>query len=58
MWKGYRDADVAWIKVRETEERQDSKIGVVIYASRRGLLELWDLTTFTCLGAVQVRSGA
>ncbi|XP_052787528.1 rab3 GTPase-activating protein non-catalytic subunit-like isoform X1 [Mya arenaria] len=47
MWKGYRDAQVGWVEVREEEgphsaSRQSrSAQFLVIYAARRGILEIW-----------------
>ncbi|KAL3873895.1 hypothetical protein ACJMK2_036974 [Sinanodonta woodiana] len=47
MWKGYRDAQVGWIQVYEEESASGRTRGghvaqfLVIYASRRGLLEVW-----------------
>eukprot|EP00927_Polykrikos_kofoidii_P023126 TRINITY_DN21399_c0_g1_i1.p1 TRINITY_DN21399_c0_g1~~TRINITY_DN21399_c0_g1_i1.p1 ORF type:complete len:596 (+),score=80.12 TRINITY_DN21399_c0_g1_i1:110-1897(+) len=38
FWKGYRDADVAWFR-----EPLHGHLALVIYASRRGLLELWSV---------------
>lgn len=55
IWKGYRDAQVAWmheVRVSRAEEAtqkircagdDDAAMGLVIYAPRRGLLELWDV---------------
>lgn len=46
LWKGYRDAQVAWIVQPSpghlTDDSQGS-MGLFIYAPRRGLLELWDV---------------
>lgn len=54
MWRGYRDAEVAWIKIlKNVESREIQTIGVLIYASRRGLLELWDTQSFERLAAGQ-----
>ncbi|KAH3848320.1 hypothetical protein DPMN_090680 [Dreissena polymorpha] len=47
MWKGYRDATVGWVEVKEEEESHShvrqcrSAQFLVIYASRRGILEIW-----------------
>ncbi|KAJ8045799.1 Rab3 GTPase-activating protein non-catalytic subunit [Holothuria leucospilota] len=57
MWKGYRDAQCGWIQVRE-EQHPDKSSGsktdgmkqslrrvalfLVIYAPRRGILEVWN----------------
>lgn len=57
IWKGYRDAQVAWIHevrqgsgVRAEDVHklrlggdEDATTGLVIYAPRRGLLEIWDV---------------
>lgn len=37
MWKGYRDAQVAWIKAGD----EVAALHLAIFAPRRGLLELW-----------------
>jgi hypothetical protein len=34
MWKGYRDAQVAWME-------QDDALFLVMYAPRRGIMEVW-----------------
>jgi len=49
MWKGYRDAQVGWVEVQEDqppEQHQSHQprrraIFLVIYAPRRGILEVW-----------------
>lgn len=41
MWKGYRDAHVAWLPRSPTGFSDGAAL--VIYAPRRGLLELWDI---------------
>jgi len=45
LWKGYRDAQVAWIRepICSGCVTDDPWLGLVIYAPRRGLLELWDV---------------
>eukprot|EP00929_Paragymnodinium_shiwhaense_P074959 TRINITY_DN38337_c0_g1_i1.p1 TRINITY_DN38337_c0_g1~~TRINITY_DN38337_c0_g1_i1.p1 ORF type:complete len:507 (+),score=68.77 TRINITY_DN38337_c0_g1_i1:67-1587(+) len=54
MWKGYRDAQVAWIwsSPRPANAQQappsptgsgDRRLALVIYAPIRGLLEIWDV---------------
>merc|ERR1711990_200742 len=50
LWKGYRDAQVAWLREPAASSNSDCGIeakrgalGLVIYAPRRGLLELWDV---------------
>lgn len=42
MFKGYRDAQVGWVEVSE-DKTQDSKrvTFLVIYAPKRGILEIW-----------------
>mmetsp|Transcript_19774 Transcript_19774/g.49689 ORF Transcript_19774/g.49689 Transcript_19774/m.49689 type:complete len:492 (+) Transcript_19774:90-1565(+) len=45
LWKGYRDAQVAWLYPCDYPERVDRiEFCLVIYAPLRGLLELWDVT--------------
>ena len=46
MWKGYRDAQVGWVQVKEdvhTENNEMSRVAqfLLIYAPRRGILEVW-----------------
>lgn len=52
LWKGYRDAQVAWLghhKFAGDEwDSTDDMPGLVIYAPRRGLLELWQLCSKGC----------
>eukprot|EP00930_Biecheleria_cincta_P076984 TRINITY_DN64225_c0_g1_i1.p1 TRINITY_DN64225_c0_g1~~TRINITY_DN64225_c0_g1_i1.p1 ORF type:complete len:510 (+),score=83.36 TRINITY_DN64225_c0_g1_i1:107-1636(+) len=46
LWKGYRDAQVAWTCPRDDQamaEHSHEAPQLVIYAPRRGLLELWSL---------------
>lgn len=58
MWRGYRDATMIWIKLRQEKHTcRENRIGLVIYAPRRGLLELWDLhSQYERLAAAHVRS--
>ncbi|GAB1601306.1 rab3 GTPase-activating protein non-catalytic subunit-like isoform X2 [Argonauta hians] len=48
MWKGYRDAQVGWVQVKEeksqcTNPQKMQRLAqfLVIYAPRRGILEVW-----------------
>ncbi|KAK4305761.1 hypothetical protein Pmani_022352 [Petrolisthes manimaculis] len=42
MWKGYRDADCGWVEVTgEWGEVRRTTCFLLIYAPRRGLLEVW-----------------
>lgn len=46
MWKGYRDAQLGWIQVREDSphgNQEHSRVAqfLIIYAPRRGILEVW-----------------
>ena len=45
MWKGYRKAEVAWIVVEDENNpnKDDSRkaLFLVIYAPKRGILEIW-----------------
>ncbi|XP_033735108.1 rab3 GTPase-activating protein non-catalytic subunit-like [Pecten maximus] len=48
MWKGYRDAQLGWIEVREdsphgNHDQELSRVAqfLIIYAPRRGILEVW-----------------
>jgi hypothetical protein len=40
MWKGYRDAEVAWIEASSTSSRRYASF-LAVYSPRRGLLEVW-----------------
>ncbi|KAF7654729.1 hypothetical protein LDENG_00065790 [Lucifuga dentata] len=64
MWKGYRDAQLGWMQV--PEERGDREFSpsavlprrhalfLVIYASRRGILEVWAMQQGPRVGAFTV----
>jgi hypothetical protein len=62
MWKGYRDAMVGWLLVRDQSidpAGGDNRclrraLFMVIYASRRGLLEIWPAYRGTRVGAFDV----
>ncbi|PAA94002.1 hypothetical protein BOX15_Mlig024808g1 [Macrostomum lignano] len=41
MWKGYRGAQVGWVAAQDTSGKGGRALFLVIYASRRGLLEVW-----------------
>lgn len=43
MWKGYRSAQCGWIEVKRKPSQRDSPYAtfLVIYAPKRGLLEIW-----------------
>ncbi|ESO90130.1 hypothetical protein LOTGIDRAFT_218187 [Lottia gigantea] len=48
IWKGYRDAQVGWIQIREDDGHggrnpEHSRVAqfLIIYAPRRGILEVW-----------------
>lgn len=47
MWKGYRDAQLGWVQVKEDshhgESPQHRRVAqfLIIYAPRRGILEVW-----------------
>lgn len=52
MWKGYRDARCAWIEASSSIESevklskgktQATALFLVIFAPRRGLLEVWSM---------------
>jgi len=60
MWKGYREAQVAWtqIECREAPEEGSATLphhAIVIYAPRRQLLEVWALRHGPRLAAVNLR---
>ncbi|XP_034530674.1 rab3 GTPase-activating protein non-catalytic subunit isoform X2 [Notolabrus celidotus] len=64
MWKGYRDAQLGWLQV--PEERGDREFSpsaslprrhalfLVIYAPRRGILEVWSMQQGPRVGAFTV----
>ncbi|XP_031698112.1 rab3 GTPase-activating protein non-catalytic subunit-like [Anarrhichthys ocellatus] len=64
MWKGYRDAQLGWLQV--PEERGDREFSpsaslprrhalfLVIYAPRRGILEVWGMQQGPRVGAFTV----
>ncbi|XP_037602508.1 rab3 GTPase-activating protein non-catalytic subunit isoform X3 [Sebastes umbrosus] len=64
MWKGYRDAQLAWLQV--PEERGDREFSpsaslprrhalfLIIYAPRRGILEVWGIQQGPRVGAFTV----
>ena len=41
MWKGYREAQLAWIEQREGEGKGNVSVLLAVYAPRRGVLEVW-----------------
>ncbi|XP_053191076.1 rab3 GTPase-activating protein non-catalytic subunit [Scomber japonicus] len=64
MWKGYRDAQLGWLQVPEERgDRQNSPTAshprrhalfLVIYAPRRGILEVWAMQQGPRVGAFNV----
>ncbi|XP_078796486.1 rab3 GTPase-activating protein non-catalytic subunit isoform X2 [Oryzias latipes] len=64
MWKGYRDAQLGWLQVREERgDRDFSPTGsmprrhalfLIIYAPRRGILEVWAMQRGPRVGAFTV----
>lgn len=53
LWKGYRDAQCAWME-HIVEERR--LLFLVIYAPRRGLLEVWKMFHGSRVAAVPAPS--
>ena len=55
MFKGYRDAQVGWIEMSE-EQTEDSKRAtfLIIYAPKRGILEVWVTQMGPRVGAFNV----
>ncbi|KAK6729738.1 hypothetical protein RB195_006656 [Necator americanus] len=51
VWKGYRDASVAW--VTSTNDKQ-AALFLAIFAPRRALLEVWNVQSGVRVGAVHV----
>lgn len=56
MWKGYREAQVAWsvISSATTPDGRRDCLGAVFYVPRRGILELWDIAGLQRIGALMV----
>ncbi|KAF4084482.1 hypothetical protein AMELA_G00129110 [Ameiurus melas] len=64
MWKGYRDAQLGWVQVYETHGDRDTVTSpstprrcaqfLVIYAPRRGILEVWGTQHGPRIGAFTV----
>ncbi|XP_055361414.1 rab3 GTPase-activating protein non-catalytic subunit isoform X4 [Betta splendens] len=64
MWKGYRDAQLAWLQVPEERSNWQSSVSafhpsrhalfLVIYAPRRGILEVWAMQQGPRVGAFTV----
>ncbi|KAJ7988941.1 hypothetical protein DPEC_G00314410 [Dallia pectoralis] len=64
MWKGYRDAQLGWVQVSEGRGERDTSPSVpiprryaqflVIYAPRRGILEVWGTQQGSRVGAFTV----
>ncbi|XP_024116985.1 rab3 GTPase-activating protein non-catalytic subunit [Oryzias melastigma] len=64
MWKGYRDAQLGWLQVREERGDRDfsptgsmprrNALFLIIYAPRRGILEVWAMQRGPRVGAFTV----
>uniref|UniRef100_A0A3P8PWZ9 RAB3 GTPase activating protein subunit 2 (non-catalytic) n=1 Tax=Astatotilapia calliptera TaxID=8154 RepID=A0A3P8PWZ9_ASTCA len=64
MWKGYRDAQLGWLQVPEERSERDLSpsaslprrhaLFLVIYAPRRGILEVWAMQQGPRVGAFTV----
>uniref|UniRef100_A0A673LD35 Rab3 GTPase-activating protein non-catalytic subunit-like n=1 Tax=Sinocyclocheilus rhinocerous TaxID=307959 RepID=A0A673LD35_9TELE len=64
MWKGYRDAQLGWVQVSEARGERDLATSpsmprrhaqfLVIYAPRRGILEVWGIQHGPRVGAFTV----
>ncbi|XP_077439917.1 rab3 GTPase-activating protein non-catalytic subunit [Vanacampus margaritifer] len=64
MWKGYRDAQLGWLHVPEEQTSRESSLStslpkrhalfLVIYAPRRGILEIWAMQYGPRVGAFTV----
>ncbi|KPP78101.1 rab3 GTPase-activating protein non-catalytic subunit-like, partial [Scleropages formosus] len=64
MWKGYRDAQLGWVQVSEGQEERERTTSptlprrhaqfLVIYAPRRGILEVWGTQQGPRVGAFTV----
>lgn len=64
MWKGYRDAQLGWMQIAEERGMRDTHssaptprrhaLFLVIYAPRRGILEVWAMQRGPRVGAFNV----
>uniref|UniRef100_A0A669E1R3 RAB3 GTPase activating protein subunit 2 (non-catalytic) n=1 Tax=Oreochromis niloticus TaxID=8128 RepID=A0A669E1R3_ORENI len=64
MWKGYRDAQLGWLQVPEERSERDLSpsaslprrhaLFLIIYAPRRGILEVWAMQQGPRVGAFTV----
>lgn len=64
MWKGYRDAQLGWMQIAEERGMRDTQssaptprrhaLFLVIYAPRRGILEVWAMQRGPRVGAFNV----
>ncbi|XP_061599089.1 rab3 GTPase-activating protein non-catalytic subunit isoform X2 [Cololabis saira] len=64
MWKGYRDAQLGWLQVQEERADRDFSpsaslprrhaLFLIIYAPRRGILEVWAMQRGPRVGAFTV----
>lgn len=57
MWKGYRDAQVAWICAPRTAPEHWFPFHLLIFAPWRGLLELWSVLNGDRVAALNVGVG-
>lgn len=63
MWRGYRDAEMAWVSAPEEEDHGEAAAAgraasheflLLIYAPRRGLLEVWPMPVGKRLASLDV----
>ncbi|KAI3422421.1 hypothetical protein GPALN_012932 [Globodera pallida] len=59
IWKGYRQARCAWIEATSTSRTSPQKraLFLVIFAPKRGLLEVWSMLNGPRVSAFQVEEG-
>lgn len=57
MWRGYRDAQCAWLVAENAGADGGSSVHLAIYAPLRGLLELWPLPCGPRAAALSVGTG-
>ena len=57
MWKGYRDAQLAWVHSDQVPTHHSPSALLAIYMPRRGLLELWPTCVGSRLAALSVGAG-
>ena len=57
VWKGYRDAQCGWVQSREEGQSREG-LFLIIYAPKRGILEIWPSQSGSRVGAFTVGKDA